>query len=104
MRRLRQDDLVQVLAGRDRGKRGQVRRVLPDRQRVLVQGVNVVKKHMRPRQLGTQAGIIEMEAPIHWSNVALVCPDCDRPTRVGFRLRPDDVKVRYCKRCEEDLD
>ena len=62
------------------------------------------QEHMRPRQLGTQAGIIEMEAPIHWSNVALVCPDCDRPTRVGFRLRPDDVKVRYCKRCEEELD
>lgn len=104
MRGIRQDDLVEVLTGKDRGKRGQVRQVQPQPQRVVVQGVNIVKKHMRARALGTQAGIIEMEAPIHWSNVAVVCPDCDRPTRVGFRFRADGVKVRYCKRCDEDLD
>ena len=104
MRHVRQDDMVEIRAGKDRGRRGQVRQVLPERQRVVVQGANIVKKHMRARALGTQAGIIEVEAAIHWSNVAVVCPDCDRPTRVGFRLRRDGVKVRYCKRCNEDLD
>ena len=104
MRRVRRDDLVQVLAGKDRGKRGQVRQVLPPRQRVLVQGVNVVTKHLRAQAIGAQAGIIEMEVPLHWSNVAVVCPDCDRAIRVGFRVRADGLKVRFCKRCKEDLD
>ena len=104
MRKLRRDDLVQVLTGKDRGKRGQLRQVLPKQQRVVVQGVNVVKRHLKARQLGAPAGIIEMEAPLHWSNVAVVCSDCDRSTRVGFRRRADGVKVRYCKRCNEDLD
>jgi large subunit ribosomal protein L24 len=104
MRRLRQDDVVEVLAGKDRGRRGQVREVLPARGRVLVQGVNLVKKHMRARALGTQAGIIEIEASLHISNIAIVCPDCDKRTRVGFRFRTDGVKVRFCRRCDEDLD
>lgn len=104
MRSIRQDDLVEVLTGKDRGKRGQVREVLPDPQRVIVQGVNIVKKHMKAQALGTQAGIIEIEASIHRSNIAVVCPDCDKATRIGFRRRLDGVKVRYCKRCDEDLD
>ena len=104
MRRVRRDDVVQVLAGKDRGKRGQIRQVLPSRERVIVQGVNVVKKHMQPRAMGTQAGIIEMEASIHWSNVAVICPDCDHPTRIGFRLHADGRKVRFCKRCDEEID
>ena len=104
MRSIRQDDMVEILAGKDRGKRGQIRDVLPERQRVIVQGVNIVKKHMKAQALGTQAGIIEIEASIHRSNVAVVCPDCDKATRIGFRRRPDGIKVRYCKRCEEDLD
>lgn len=104
MRRIRQDDTVQILTGKDRGKRGQVRDVLPERGRVIVQGVNIVKKHLRARQLGTQAGIVEVEAPLHISNVAVVCTSCERATRLGFRVRPDGVKVRFCKRCNEDLD
>lgn len=104
MRRIRSEDTVQVLTGKDRGKRGQVRRVLVDRDRVVVQGINVVKKHLKARAMGTQAGIIEIEAAIHVSNVAVVCPGCDKAARIGFRVRPDGVKVRYCKRCDEDLD
>jgi large subunit ribosomal protein L24 len=104
MRRIRQDDTVQILTGKDRGKRGQVRDVLPERGRVIVQGVNIVKKHLRARQLGTQAGIVEVEAPLHISNVAVVCTSCEQATRLGFRVRPDGVKVRFCKRCNEDLD
>ena len=104
MRRIRRDDLVEVLSGKDRGKRGQVREILPRQERVRVQGVNLAKKHMKARAMGTQAGIIEIEAPLHRSNVAVVCPDCDRAIRMGFRFRPDGQKVRYCRRCEEDLD
>ena len=104
MRRLRQDDVVEVLSGKDRGRRGQIREVQSDRERVIVQGVNIVKKHMKARALGTQAGIIEIEAPLHWSKVAVVCLDCDKRTRVGYRRRADGVKVRYCRRCDEDLD
>ncbi|MCY3919546.1 MAG: 50S ribosomal protein L24 [Chloroflexota bacterium] len=104
MRRLRQDDVVEVLSGKDRGRRGQIRELQPEKGRVIVQGVNIVKKHMKARQLGTQAGIIEVEAPLHWSKVAVVCLDCDHRTRVGFRRRTDGVKVRFCRRCEEDLD
>ena len=104
MRRVRQDDLVEIVTGKDRGKRGQIRRVLPARARVVVQGANMIKRHMKPRAMGQQAGIVEMEAALHWSNVALVCRECDRPTRVGFRLRADGVKVRFCKRCNGDLD
>ena len=104
MRRIQRDDLVEVLSGKDRGKRGQVRQVIPRRERVIVQGVNMVKRHLKPRQLGTQAGIVEMEAPLHWSNVAPVCASCNRATRIGFRIRADAVKVRVCKRCDEELD
>lgn len=104
MRRYRQDDTVQVIRGKDRGKRGQIRQVFPDTERLIVQGVNIVKKHMKGQALGTQAGIIEMEAPIHWSNVAIICPDCDRSSRVGFRKRSDGIKMRYCKHCSKDLD
>ena len=104
MPRIRRDDTVQVLTGKDRGKRGQVRRVLPRVERVIVQGVNLAKRHRKARQMGTQAGIVDVEVPLHWSNVAPVCSACNQPVRVGFRHRPDGVKVRYCKRCNEDLD
>ena len=103
MRRVQRDDTVEVLAGKDRGKRGQVREVIPGRERVVVQGVNMVKRHMRPRTVGGPAGIVEREASLHWSNVAVVCSDCDRAARVGFRVRQDGTKVRFCKRCNEDL-
>ena len=104
MQRIRSEDTVEVLTGRDRGKRGQVRQVLLPRDRVIVQGVNMVKRHLRPSQPGTPAGIIEREAALHASNVAVVCVSCDKPTRVGFRARADGVKVRFCRRCDEDLD
>ena len=104
MRRIQRDDLVEIRSGKDRGRRGQVRQLLPKRDRVVVQGANIVKRHMRPTQMGAPAGIIEREAPLHLSNVLLVCPNCDRPTRVGFRERPDASKTRVCKRCQGDID
>jgi large subunit ribosomal protein L24 len=105
--RIRRGDTVEVVLGEERGARGTVQRVDPHKRRVVVQSVNVVKKHQRPVQAGrgqVKAGIIEFEAPIHLSNVMLVCPDCGERTRVGFRRREDGVKVRVCKQCESDID
>jgi large subunit ribosomal protein L24 len=102
--RIKRDDLVLVIAGKDRGKQGQVRQVFPRENRLVVQGVNMIKRHMRPRAMGTQAGIIEKEAPIHVSNVMLICKSCGKPARMTIRVRPDGVKARVCRICGEDID
>ncbi|MGH2368590.1 MAG: 50S ribosomal protein L24 [Chloroflexota bacterium] len=102
--KVRKNDTVQVLAGRERGKQGKVSRVIPKEARVVVDGVNIRKRHVRPRRQGEQAGIVEFPAPLHISNVAVICAKCGRATRVGFRLLADGKKVRYCKRCDEVID
>jgi large subunit ribosomal protein L24 len=106
--KVKRNDLVQVLRGKDRNRRGRVIRVIPDEGRVVVEGINIVKKHVRPRPGLRQAGIVEMEAPIHISKVILVCPKCNRPARVGFRFLQEAAgkprKVRYCKKCGEVID
>jgi large subunit ribosomal protein L24 len=100
--KLRRDDTVEVLAGKDKGKRGKVREVRPDNGRVVVADVNVVKRHMKPgRSTARQAGIVDLEAAIHASNVAVVCTKCDKPTRVGSRFLDDGTKARFCKKCGE---
>jgi len=108
MRAIKKGDQVEVICGEDRGKRGMVHRVIPKAEQVVVSGVNLVKKHQRPMPTGgrmqAQAGIIEFEAPIHLSNVMLVCPQCDQPTRVAFRTMEDGSKVRVCKKCDAVLD
>jgi large subunit ribosomal protein L24 len=103
MQRIRKGDNVIVVTGRDKGKKGSVLRVLPAEERVLVQGVNVVKRHMRAsaRQAG---GIVEKEAPIHLSNVALIDPQSGKATRVGFRTLDDGRKVRVARRSGEVID
>ena len=102
MQRVQQGDLVEVIAGKDKGLRGEVVRVLVKKNRVIVNGVNIMKRHRkaRPAPGGQQipAQIIEFEAPLHLSNVMLVCPETDEPTRVGFRLTDDGRKVRYSKK------
>jgi large subunit ribosomal protein L24 len=103
MNRIKRDDTVVVTTGKDRGKRGKVHRVLPKEDKVLVAGVNVIKRHTKPRAGARQAGVIERESPIHLSNVMLLCAKCNRPTRVGYRTRADGTKVRYCKHCNEDI-
>src|SRR2546423_14085627 len=96
--RVRRDDTVQVLTGRDRGKRGKITEMLVTAQRARVQGVNLVKRHHKAGQQGArQAGVVEKEAPVHLSNLALVCTKCDRATRVGHRFLQDGSKVRTCK-------
>lgn len=102
--RIRRRDTVQVKAGRDRGRRGEVRQVLPREQRVVVTGANMVRKHRRSRNPAQPSEILEVEAPIHVSNVAVVCGGCDRATRVGFRILDGGRKVRYCKSCGEAID
>jgi len=102
--KIRRDDTVLVIAGKDRGKKGRVRESFPKESRVVADGVNKVKRHTRPRGTVRQAGIIEREAPIHVSNVMLMCTKCNRPTRVGFRLLEDGSKVRVCRRCREVID
>jgi len=101
---VRRGDTVAVIAGKERGKRGKVLRVSPGDGRVLVEKVNMVKKHQRPTQKLRQGGIIEREGALHLSNVLLVCGRCDRPVRIGTKVLADGRKVRVCKRCAEPID
>ena len=102
---IRKNDSVVVIAGKDRGKRGRVLKVLPERNRVVVEGVNFIKRHTKPnpsRQV--KGGIMEREASLHASNVQLVCPECEKPTRIGRKLLGDGRKVRICRKCEGVVD
>ncbi len=103
MAKIRREDTVLVIKGKERGKTGVVRQVVPRQRRVIVTGVNIVKRHMRPRA-ERPGGIIEMEAPIHVSNVMIICKSCNKPTRVGFRFREGGGKVRFCRHCGQPLD
>ncbi len=105
--RIKKGDTVEVISGNDRGLRGTVQRLLPKKNRVVVSGINIVKKHQRPMRAGrtqVQPGVIEFEAPIAISNVALVCPRCGERTRVGVTRENDGRKVRVCKKCGEAVD
>ena len=101
---VRRGDTVGVIAGEERGKRGKVLRVLPERGRVLVEKINMIKKHQRPTQKLRQGGIIEREGPLALSNVLVVCSRCDRPVRMGIQVLADGRKVRVCRRCREAID
>src|SRR5207249_1177002 len=97
-------DTVAVIAGKERGKRGKVLRVLPVAGRVLVEKLNMMKKHQRPTQKLRQGGIIERESPLALSNVLVVCGRCDKPSRSGIKVLADGRKLRVCKRCGEAID
>ena len=101
--KIRKGDRVIVIAGRDKGKIGQVLKVMPKENRAIVQGVNIVKRHQRPTA-DQPGGIVEKEAPIHISNLAHIDPKDNRPTRVGFKVLDDGRKVRYAKRSGEVID
>ena len=101
---VRRGDTVAVIAGRERGKRGKVLRVLPTAGRVLVEKLNMMKKHQRPTQKLRQGGIIERESPLALSNVLVVCSRCDKASRSGIKVLGDGRKVRVCKRCGESID
>ena len=95
--RIRKGDRVVVITGSDKGKRGEVLRVLPKDDRAVVQGVNIAKKHTKPKGMGQPGGIVEAEATIHLSNLAFVDPKSDKPTKIGFRVLDDGRKVRVAK-------
>ena len=101
---IRKNDEVLVITGDDRGKKGKVHHSFPQENRLLVEGVNMGKRHMKPRGNIRQAGVIEREMPIHVSNVMLICTKCHKPTSVGFLTLEDKSKVRVCKRCHEVID
>ncbi len=107
MQRIKKGDTVEVIAGKDLGERGPVVTVLIKADRVVVEGVNVLKRHEKAKQAGrqqVQAQIVEFNGPIHMSNVMLVCPTCDKASRVGFKVREDGTKTRFCKKCNADID
>ena len=102
--KIRKDDTVLVIAGKEKGKTGKVRFAYPKKERLMVEGINFIKRHIRARGRVRQAGIIQLEAPIPMSNVMLLCSRCNRPTRVSFRFLEDGRKVRVCNRCSEVID
>jgi large subunit ribosomal protein L24 len=109
--KIRKGDTVEIITGKDAGKRGTVLRVVPAERRIVVEKLNMVKRHTKPRPAprssGSQqiipGGVLEREAPLQISNVALVCPACGKPTRVGYRIA-EDHKVRVCHKCGKDVD
>ena len=104
LERIRKDDTVIVIAGRERGKTGKVLRLLPEKNRVVIERVNLVKRHQKPRGVQSPGGIVEKEASIHLSNVLPICGRCNKPARVGHRRLADGGGQRVCKRCGEPLD
>ncbi len=101
--KIHKGDTVVVLQGKDKGKKAEVMRAIPDRDRVVVEGVNVAKRHAKPTRATMQGGVIDKFMPVHISTVALICKSCDKPTRVGYRIDDDGEKVRVCKKCGGDL-
>jgi large subunit ribosomal protein L24 len=102
--KIKKGDTVLIVTGKDNGKKGKVRKALPKKKAVIIEGLNLIKRHSRTGGQARQGGIIELEAPIDISNVMLICNKCSKPARVGFRLLSDGKKVRICKACDEAID
>jgi large subunit ribosomal protein L24 len=102
--KIKKDDNVLVVAGKDKGKKGKVRFAYPRKSQVIIEGINFIKKHSKARGAVKQAGIIDLEAPVHISNVMLVCDKCSKPTRIGYKKMEDGRKVRVCRTCNEVID
>lgn len=101
---VKKNDMVMIIAGKDKGKTGKVSRVFPEKGRLVVENLNVVKRHTRPTRTNAEGGIIEKEAPLDASNVLLVCGACNKATRTGMKVLEDGSKARFCKKCNEILD
>ncbi len=104
MQRIRRDDTVLITRGKERGRTGTVRKVYPRDHLVTVQGINIVKKHIKPRSVERPGGIVERENPIHASNVKLICKSCGKAVRLSFRQRADGTKTRVCRKCQAEID
>lgn len=101
---IKKNDTVMVVSGAEKGKRGRVINVDPKRNRVTVEGLKIIKKHMKPSTKYKQGGIIEKESPIHRSNLMLICPKCEKPTRIKHSILENAKKVRRCNKCGEVTD
>lgn len=101
---VKKNDTVKVISGKEKGKTGKVIMVLPKKERVIIEKINFVKRHTKPKGAAGQGGIIEKEGAIHLSNVMVVCPKCDSAVRVGNKVLEDGNKVRVCKKCDEVID
>ena len=99
--KIKKEDTVLVIVGKDKGKKGKVRQIMPKDNVLIIEGVNIIKRHMKPRGQARQAGIIEREAPLQISNVMLVCPKCNKPVRIQSKILEDGKRVRVCGKCDE---
>jgi len=103
MQKIKKNDIVQIIKGKDRGKKGKVLNVIENGKRVLVEGLNLAKKHKRQTSQDQKGGIISIEMPLAVSNLMVFCKSCSKPARVGFNISKDNAKVRFCKSCKEAL-
>ena len=101
---IKKEDTVLVIAGKEKGKKGRVLSVMPTKSSLIIEKINLIKRHMKPNRKYAQGGIIEREAPVHMSNVILVCPKCSKSTRIANLLMENGKKVRTCKKCKEVID
>lgn len=102
--KIRRNDIVKVMRGKDRGKVGKIIKIFPDRKKVIVEKVNVAKRHVRPSNVNPQGGIVEKENPLPIANVMIMCDRCNKPVRVGYKLTEAGEKFRYCKSCDEVIE
>jgi len=102
--KIRKNDFVQAIKGKDKGKKGRVIKVFPQERKVLIEGVNFVKKHTRPKSVDKQGGIIQMEKPVAIANVIFFCLKCSKPSRIGIKYLEDGSKFRFCKKCNEVIE
>jgi large subunit ribosomal protein L24 len=102
--KIRKDDTVLVIAGKDRGKKGKVRFAYPREKKLIIEGINFIKKHSKAKGSTRQAGIIDIEEPMHISKVMYLCGKCNKPSRLGSRMLEDGQSVRYCRNCNEVVD
>lgn len=100
--KLKKGDKIRIIKGKDRGKEGEIEKIMPVEARVLAAGLNVYKKHVKPKKQGDKGGVIELSVPISMANVALICPKCKKQTRVGYKIT-DKEKVRICRKCKERI-
>lgn len=102
--KIKKGDTVKIIAGKDKGKTGKVEKVFPKKNRVLVAGVNLYKRHLKPQGKDKPGGIVEISRPLPIANVALICPKCNQPTRVGYLIAKDNQKHRICKKCKQVIE
>ncbi len=101
--KIKKGDTVLIIKGKDRGKSGKVIKALPKENRIIIEGLNLVKKHVKPKRAGEKGEIVEIPAPLYISKVKLICPSCKKPTKVGYKF-VNDTKKRYCKKCKNLID